>query len=99
VRRYGDKTRISVQLIDARRDKHLWSSSFDRELSDIIGVQSDIALRVADELNMVLSESEIKQIEKISTQNHEAYDYYLRARFLLHKANSAHGPILTEREC
>ncbi len=90
VRRYGDKTRISVQLIDARRDKHLWSSNFDRELTDIIGVQSDIALRVAEELNMVLSESEIKQIEKISTQNHEAYDNYLRARFLLHKANSAH---------
>ena len=88
VRRYGDKTRISVQLIDARRDKHLWSSSFDRELTDIIGVQSDIALQVAHELNMVLSESEIKQIEKISTKNPEAYDYYLRARFLLHKANS-----------
>jgi TolB-like protein/AraC-like DNA-binding protein len=90
VRRYGDKTRISVQLIDARRDKHVWSSSFDRELSDIIGVQSDIALRVAEELNMVLSESELKHIEKISTQNHDAYDNYLRARFLLHKANSAH---------
>ncbi len=88
VRRYGDKTRISVQLIDARRDKHLWSSSFDRELTDIIGVQSDIALQVAHELNMVLSESEIKQIEKISTKDPVAYDYYLRARFLLHKANS-----------
>ena len=88
VRRYGDKTRISVQLIDASRDKHIWSSGFDRDLTDIIGVQSDIALRVAYELNMVLSESEIKQIEKISTKNPEAYDYYLRARFLLHKANS-----------
>lgn len=88
VRRYEDKTRISVQLIDARRDRHLWSSSFDRDLTDIIGIQSDIALRVAHELNMVLSESEIKQIEKISTKNPEAYDYYLRARFLLHKANS-----------
>jgi TolB-like protein/AraC-like DNA-binding protein len=90
VRRYEDKARISVQLIDAWSDKHLWSSSFDRELTDFIGIQSDVALRVARELNMVLSESEVKQIEKISTNNPEAYDYYLRARFLLHKANSFH---------
>ena len=90
VRRYKDRTRISVQLIDAWRDKHLWSSSFDRDLTDIIGIQSDIALRVAEELKTVLTEREIKQIEKISTKNPEAYDYYLRARFLLHKANSFH---------
>jgi TolB-like protein/AraC-like DNA-binding protein/Tfp pilus assembly protein PilF len=90
VRRSGDKIRISVQLIDAWGDKHLWSSSFDRELKDIIGIQNDIALRVAHELNMALSATEIKQIEKITTQNQEAYDYYLRARFLLHKANSVH---------
>jgi TolB-like protein/Tfp pilus assembly protein PilF len=90
VRRYEDKARISVQLIDAWSDKHLWSSSFDRETTDIIGIQSDVALRVAHELKMVLSDSEIKQIEKISTKNPDAYDYYLRARFLLHKANSFH---------
>ncbi|MBW6478405.1 MAG: helix-turn-helix domain-containing protein [Bacteroidales bacterium] len=90
VRRYEDKARITVQLIDAWSDEHLWSSSFDRELTDIMGIQSDVALRVAQELNMVLSESEIKQIEKISTNSPEAYDYYLRARFLLHKANSFH---------
>jgi TolB-like protein/AraC-like DNA-binding protein len=88
VRMYEDKTRISVQLIDARSDQHLWSSGFDRELTDIIGVQSDIALRVAQELKAVMTDSEISQIEKVSTQNPEAYDYYLRARFLLHKANS-----------
>lgn len=88
VRHYGNKTRISVQLIDAYHDEHLWSSNFDRELNDIIGVQGEIALKVANKLNTVLSANEIRQIEKISTQNPEAYDFYLRARFLLHKANS-----------
>lgn len=47
IRQYDNKTRISVQLIDAKHDKHLWSSNFDRELTDIIGVQGEIALQVA----------------------------------------------------
>lgn len=88
VRQYDNKTRISVQLIDARLDKHIWSSNFDRELTDIIGVQGDIALQVAHNLDAVISNDEVSRIGKISTQNHEAYDNYLRARFLLHKANS-----------
>jgi TolB-like protein/AraC-like DNA-binding protein len=88
VRQYDNKTRISVQLIDAVQDKHLLSTNFDRELTDIIGVQSEIALQVASKMNTVLSENEIRQIEKIPTQNSKAYDYYLQARFLLHKANS-----------
>lgn len=90
VRQYDNKTRISIQLIDARLDKHIWSSNFDRELTDIIGVQGDIALQVAHNLDAVISSDEVSRIGKISTQNHEAYDNYLRARFLLHKANSPH---------
>ncbi|MEE4287029.1 MAG: helix-turn-helix domain-containing protein [Mariniphaga sp.] len=88
VRKYENKTRISVQLIDAEDDGHLWSTNFDREMGDVIGVQDEIALQVASKLKAVLSENEVKQIEKIPTQNHKAYDYYLQARSLLHKANS-----------
>jgi TolB-like protein len=88
VRRYGDKVRISIQLIDPKRDDHLWANSFDRDLSDIIHVQNEIALQVADKLKTVIPENEIRQIEKISTKNPKAYDYYLQARFLLHQANS-----------
>ena len=90
VRRYGDNIRISAQLIDAYRDDHLWSASFDRKMDDIIGIQDDIALQVASKLKAVLSENEIRKIEKISTQNPKAYDYYLQARFLMNKANSEH---------
>ncbi len=88
VRKVGDMSRISVQLIDATNDKHLWSNNFDRKMNDVFNVQDEIALQVASELNAVFSENEVKQIEKIPTQNHKAYDYYLRARFLIHKANS-----------
>jgi TolB-like protein/AraC-like DNA-binding protein len=88
VRRYGDKARISVQLIDAYRDQHLWSANFDRELNDLIGIQGDIALQVAFKLNAIISESEIRQIGKNYTQNPQAFDYYLKGRFLLNKATN-----------
>jgi TolB-like protein/AraC-like DNA-binding protein len=88
VRRYGDNTRISVQLIDAYRDQHLWSGNFDRELTDIIGIQSNIARQVALKLNAVLTDNEIRKIAKIPTRSPEAYDYYLQARFLVNKTYS-----------
>lgn len=88
VRIYDNKVRISAQLIDAHSDKHIWSNYYDREMNDIIGVQDEIALQVASALKSVLSENEIMLIEKIPTRNSLAYDYYLQARFLLHKANS-----------
>lgn len=88
VRQDEDKTRISVQLIDARHDKHLWSENFDRETNNTIGIQDDIALQVASNVKATITESEIRNIEKIPTQSSKAYEYYLQARFLLHKANS-----------
>lgn len=89
VRRYDGRVRISVQLIDAKKDDHLWSDHYDFEPGDIIDVQGRVALTVANKLKAVLSESEIKKIEKISARNAKAYDYYLHARFLLHRANSS----------
>lgn len=88
VRSQENKTRISVQLIDAKNDNHIWSENYDRELTDFLNIQDDIAFQVARNLNAVLSEGEIREIEKNKTQNPKAYDNYLRARFLLHKANS-----------
>jgi tetratricopeptide (TPR) repeat protein len=88
IRRQGDKIRISVQLIDAHSDQYLWSVNYDRDLTDMLGIQSDIALQVADKLNAVLSGKEVRQIEKMPTKNPEAYDYYLRGRFLLNKSSN-----------
>jgi len=88
IRRDGDNIRVSVQLIDAFRDQHIWSQNYDRNLSDLLGVQGEIALKIAEKLNAVITENEVAQLKTVTTRNAEAYDNYLRARFLLHKANS-----------
>jgi tetratricopeptide (TPR) repeat protein len=77
-----------VQFIDGKKDAHIWSENFDRQYSNILGIQSDIALAVADKLNASLSESETRRIQDYSTQNPAAWDNYLRGRFLVNKANA-----------
>jgi TolB-like protein len=80
VRKVGDKVRIVVQLIDAKRDVHLWSETFDRPLDDILNLQSEIAIQIAKTLEAKLTSTEREQIQKEETQDVTAYDYYLRAR-------------------
>lgn len=86
VRQEGEMVRISVQLIDARHDQHLWSENFDRRLTNVLGVQGEIALQVAKQLNAVISDRETMMIEALPTNNPDAYDYYMRGRFLLHRS-------------
>jgi TolB-like protein len=74
-------TRVSVKLIDARHDRQLLSETFDRDLSDIFAVQSEIAQNVADRIEEVFSAEEIEQIEKIPTKSTEAYTFYLKGRY------------------
>lgn len=81
VARDTNQVRIFVQLIDARQDQHIWSEEFDRKLTDIFIIQSDIAKQIASELQVVLSAKEIENIEKIPTKNPEAYNLYLKGRF------------------
>ncbi|MDX9773720.1 MAG: helix-turn-helix domain-containing protein [Bacteroidales bacterium] len=87
VRRQDDKVRITVQLIDGKKEKHIWSENYDRELTDMLGLQGEIAKQVAGKLDAVITKNERKQIGETPTANPEAWDYYLRARFLLHRAN------------
>jgi TolB-like protein/AraC-like DNA-binding protein len=85
VLKYKNKVRIFVQLIDARRDQHILSKKYDRDLTDIFAIQSDIAKNIARELAAALSEKEAEQIEKVYTKNPEAYDLYLMGRFFWNK--------------
>lgn len=88
VRRDGNLVRITVQLIDARHDTHLWSEIYDGNLSDlsnIFSIQSKVAQSVARELKAVLSPQELELIEKKPTINTEAYDAYLRGMFYWRK--------------
>ncbi len=81
VQKYGSKVRITVQLINARTDKHIWSETFDREMQDIFTIQTDIAIQVAKSLKARLSSTEKDQLEKTYTRNMEAYQFYLKGRF------------------
>jgi serine/threonine protein kinase/Tfp pilus assembly protein PilF len=81
VRKSLNKIRVTVQLIDAERQDHLWAEDYDRELEDIFAVQSDIAQRVAQSLKIHLIQGERQNIEKNATQNMEAYRFYLMGRY------------------
>jgi len=85
VQKDGNRVRVIVQLIDAKQDQHIWSDKYDRKLSDIFLIQSDIARQVADQLQAVLSSEEKQKIEKIPTKNTEAYNLYLMGRFFWNK--------------
>ena len=80
VRKAGNRVRITVQLLDATEDKHLWAQNYDRELQDIFAVQSDVASNVADALKVKLLDREAVQMRKKHTDNTEAYLLYLKAR-------------------
>ena len=87
VRRVGNNVRIVVQLIDAKTDLHLWSETYDRELKDVLSLQSEIAIEIARALDARLTAVERKNIQKEVSQNVTAYDYFLKARELLSTSN------------
>ena len=76
VQRYGDKARITVQLIDAAQDNHIWAKNYDRDLVDVFQTQSEIALHIASELNTILSSKQEAQIQDNKTRSVEAFEYY-----------------------
>jgi serine/threonine-protein kinase len=82
VQRSGKRVRIRAQLIDTRTDTHSWASSYERDLTDVFAIQSDIAKAIADQLQAKLSPSEKAAIEKPLTTDLAAYDLYLRAQAL-----------------
>jgi TolB-like protein len=73
VRRAGNRVRVNVQLIDATTDEHLWANDYDRDLTDVFAIQTDLAQKIANELQAKLSPIEKARIENKPTQNNEAY--------------------------
>jgi TolB-like protein/Tfp pilus assembly protein PilF/class 3 adenylate cyclase len=82
VQRIANKVRVNAQLIDARNDAHLWAQTYDRDLADVFGIQSEIAEAIAQQLQAHLSSNEKAEIAKPSTNDATAYELYLRARQL-----------------
>jgi len=87
VRRQEDMVRVTVQLIDGRREQHIWSENYDRKLTDMLGLQGEIARQVATRLNALIAEGKSDFQVKLPTRSTEAWDNYLKARFLLHRSN------------
>jgi TolB-like protein/Tfp pilus assembly protein PilF len=78
VQKSGDAVRVNVQLIKASNDSHLWADTFDRKLTDIFSVESEVAKAIADQLRVKLTGQEEQVIAAKPTDNPEAYDAYLR---------------------
>ena len=85
VRKFENKARITVQLIDVSTQEHLWSMDYDRELKDIFMIQSEIAQNVAGELKVRLVSSEKEQLEKSNTDNRIAFEEYLIGKHFLNQ--------------
>src|SRR5213082_1944638 len=82
VRRSGNRVRVNVQLIDATTDEHLWASDYDRDLTDVFAIQTDLAQKIAGELQAKLSPSEKSRMERKPTENGEAYLAFVQAHNL-----------------
>jgi len=82
VRRSGNHMRVSVQLIDALTDRHIWSENYDRTLADSVTLQGELASEIAAAVGATLSPQEKARLEATPTKNTAAYDAYLRGRAL-----------------
>ena len=87
VRKAASRVRISVQLIEAESDKHLWVENYDRNLEDIFAVQSEVADKVASSLHLRLTEEGRRKIEKGRTSSMEAYTLYLKGQLKLDRSD------------
>ncbi|MEY2538985.1 MAG: hypothetical protein QOG67_2725 [Verrucomicrobiota bacterium] len=81
VRKAGDKLRITAQLIKVADGYHLWSDTYDRDMKDILAVESDVAQRVVEALKINLGVEEARALTKKATENPEAYRLYLLGRY------------------
>lgn len=79
VRRTGQKVRVTVQLIDAEHDRHIWAQTYDRDLTDVFAIQSELAQEIASQLKAKLSPAETARIQERPTSNNKAYRAYQQA--------------------
>lgn len=90
VQKSGDAVRVNVQLIKAANDSHLWADTFDRKLTDIFTVETEVAKAIADQLRVRITGREEQVIAVKPTDNPEAYDAYLRG--LAYSLKTAYTP-------
>ncbi len=89
VLRSGDRIRISAQLIHAATDRHLWAESYERDLTDVLELQSEVARAIAEEVQIKLSPQEAGRLRGTGPVKPEAYDAYLKGRYFWNKRDRA----------
>jgi TolB-like protein/DNA-binding winged helix-turn-helix (wHTH) protein/Flp pilus assembly protein TadD len=82
VSRHGNEVHVTAQLLNARPERHLWAASYERQMSDIFGLQTQVAKAIADQVKANLTPEENSRIAKQNTRNPEAYDAVLKGRFI-----------------
>lgn len=97
VRYAGDRIRVTVQLIDAATDQHLWSETYERPFDDIFAIESDIAMNVANALEAEFSPAEQEAIEQIPTTSPAAYSLYLEATTSMRLVGGSGASTLLDR--
>jgi TolB-like protein/DNA-binding winged helix-turn-helix (wHTH) protein/Tfp pilus assembly protein PilF len=85
VLRSGDRVRITAQLIDAKSDKHLWSQSYEGEVKDTLGLQSQVAQAIADQIRINLNSQEQAALKNVKVVDPQAYESYLKGRYFWNK--------------
>src|SRR5881398_1589010 len=79
VRRIGNRVRVNVQLINANNDEHIWAEDYDRDLTDVFAIQTDLAQKIASSLQAKLSPNEKERLDRRPTQNSDAYLLFIQA--------------------
>jgi TolB-like protein/Tfp pilus assembly protein PilF len=87
VRRIGNRVRVNVQLINAENDEHMWAEDYDRDLTDVFAIQTDLAQQIVRELQAKLSPMEKAQIERRPTENGEAYLAFMQGHEMFYRAD------------
>jgi TolB-like protein/Flp pilus assembly protein TadD len=91
VRRVGNRVRVNVQLINADNDDHIWAEDYDRDLTDVFAIQTDLAQKIAAALQAKLSPKEKARLDRRPTQNPDAYLLFLKAHDYANRMDMAHG--------
>ncbi len=94
VRRLGNRVRVNVQLINANNDVHIWAEDYDRDLTDVFAIQTDLAQKIASSLQAKLSPNEKTRLDRRPTQNSDAYLLFLQAHDYANRMDVAHNKSL-----
>src|SRR5499427_5943874 len=98
VRRSGNRVRVNVQLIDATNDEHIWAEDYDRDLTDVFAIQTDLAQKIASSLQAKLSPNEKERLDRQPTQNPDAYLLFIQAHDYANRPDRLHDTSLKAEE-